>query len=248
MGSQILMTFNTSNLREDDPTLNPSDFIVKFNPPIRLPGRNFRLAFYSFFGWRSYHNITGKTIVYGIDGTEYTLSIPDGLYGLNEVNALLQADIVSNGGEADKLVLTPNFNTNRTEISIDNTSNTYNLDFSASNNLANFFGFSEINVTSSQAGSVIANVNQDRENLNIECDLIKGNIKNGRFSRIIHSFKPSGPTNSSMEIFPLHQTWHQIDKTFIDRIEFKVTDNVGRIVSFKGEDLTISIVLEEINK
>lgn len=240
------MTFSTSSLKAEDPNLDPGNFDVVFKPPIRLDTRQYKISFYSFFGWNSFHNVQSKSISYTINGSPFTLNIPDGQYSIEDINSLLQLDIASNSGATGGIVITPNYNTNRTEITIDNSTDTFTIDLSAANNLANFFGFPEANVTGSSTGTTLANVNRDTENLNVETDLIKGSIKDGRFSRIIHSFQPAGPTNSSLQIYPLHQTWHQIDKKLIDRVNFKITDNNGEIVDFQGEDLTLQIILEAI--
>ena len=60
-----LLTFSSRELKVEDPTINPSDFIVNFNTPVELGSLAYEVALYSFTGWNSVDNIaTAKTIEY----------------------------------------------------------------------------------------------------------------------------------------------------------------------------------------
>lgn len=242
-----LITISTRELAVEDPTINPSDFVVNFATPIDLGSLGYEVCLYSFRGWNTVRNITtAKSISYSVDGNPFTLAVPPGLYGVEDINTMLQTDIVANGGLSDELQILPNFNTNRVDIRIDNSSHTYTIDLTSSDNLSQFLGFTPAVLNSTTSGDALPNVNGGVDSFQIECDLIRNSYSNGRVGKILYSFTPAYSPSGQIVIEPTHLAFFQINKSVINSIRFKLVDNLGEILNFSGENVVIQLMLRKI--
>ena len=79
-------------------------------------------------------------------------TIPDGLYGVIELEAFLQQELVNLGGSADIISLTEQGSTQKLVITLGVTGNT--VDFTASDTCRDVLGFDSIAITSTVAGKV----------------------------------------------------------------------------------------------
>lgn len=240
-----LITISTRELQADDPNLNPSDFVVNFANPIELGTLKYELALYSFVGWNTVDNLTG-TISYTIDAAPFVLNIPAGLYGVEDVNALLQADVVGNGGTSGAFQILPNYSTDRVEIQIDNTTHTYTYNLTAANNISDFLGFTPAVISSTTVGDLLPNVNGSVDSFQIECDLLRNSYVNGRLGKILYSFTPNYSVGSQIREQPVNLVFFQVNKSQINSIAFKMTDNLGNTLSFGGNHLVIQIQIRPI--
>lgn len=242
-----LLTFSTRELQAADSTIDPSDFIVNFNSPIELGSLKYEAALYSFVGWNSVDNLTGThTISYTIDAAPFVLNIPAGLYGVEDINALLQADVVGNGGTSGALSITPNYSTDRVEIQIDNTTHTYTINLTAANNISTFLGFTPAVISSTTVGDLLPDVNGGTDSFQIECDLIRNSYTNGRIGNTIYSFTPSYSVGSQIRENPTNLIYFQVNKSQINSIKFRLVDNLGNKLNFGGNHIVIQLVIRPI--
>lgn len=243
-----LITISTRELQAVDPNLNPSDFICNFPTPIELGSLDYEVALYKFVGWNTVRNITSsKNIRYSIDAVNYTLVIAPGLYGVEDLNAFLQTDVVANGGVIDKLSLIPNYSTNRARVVIDNSgAHTYTMDLTYTSNLSTFLGFVPAVISSTTEGTILPNVNNGVDSFILQTDLQRNSYNNGRVSNILYSFVPSYSPSSQIIEAPTNLVYFQVNKQTINSIKILLTDNSGNTLNFAGENLVIQLVIRKI--
>lgn len=252
----LTLTHNTKQLKETDPNLNPSNFQVNFPQPIDLGSLQWEVALYRFDGWLTHVNLQGKTLRWSDDNgaSYYTIPVPNGNYTVDDIQRLLASDQMDRGAtDTDAITgdrvygitLSPNYNTNRVDIIIDNSvgSGTYTFDLSHSQNIAEFLGFDEIVVSSTSSGAHIADVTAGADNWVIRTDLHSNAYSNGRVSNDIYSFAPIGPPSIQLIVAPIHLKWYQVNKRVISSMTVKLTDQSGTIIDLNGEDVVYEFIL-----
>ena len=93
-------------------------------------------------------------------------------------------------------------------------------------------------------GDYIPNLSQDREILNIHCDLISDSLVDGKESDIVYSFSTSTLTPSySFEKEPRRVQFNPINKNTIHEIRIYITDGKRRIIDVNHSDTAFSLIL-----
>lgn len=261
--SSIPIRIATSKLKQDNPNINTSDFVYVPSQPIELPHERYEVAFFSGEFWFSTHNVVGKTVNWSHDnGSSWiTINVPDGNYGVEDINALLRksqedeavTDVHAvTGAVIYGIEITPNYNTNRTDITIDNTvgsGNTFLLDLSDGGdptNMREFLGWVSGVVSTSGSGTVLPTVDGGVDSWLVHADIVYNSYFNEQASSVIHSFKPKGRPNSLVTEKPQHLTYIQVANKTISRIRIKITDQNLNVLDFKGEDIFLELVIRPI--
>ena len=92
-----------------------------------------------------------------------------------------------------------------------------------------------------------ANLSQDREILNIHCDLISQSLVDGDETDIIYSFSTSTLTPSySFTHEPLRVQYNPVNKNTINTIRIYITDGKRRIIDLNHSDTAFSLILREV--
>ena len=122
----------------------------------------------------------------------------------------------------------------------------YQLDLTQSN-FNDLIGFNKKILTNAEnIGDYLPNLSQDREILNIHCDLISDSLFDGDDSDIIFSFSTSTLTPSySFEQEPLRVQYNPVNKTQIHSIRIYITDGKRRIIDLNHADTAFSLILRE---
>lgn len=258
--SSILLTLSSEQAILDSPSNTSSDFTVIFQKPITLGSYNWELALLSSELWYSVRNVTGnKTIVWSSDNgvTPITVAIPDGVYTIEDINALLLesqetegvTDIDGTGTTVYGVYLEMNYNTNRCKIVIDNTISggayDFTLDLTAADNLSEYLGIAEANYTATTIGATSPDV-AGAGQWQIRCDLVRNSYDGAIASDVIFGFTPQSPPNSNIRVDPLHLTYLQVNKSTIYSIRVRYTDNQGNLLDFGGEDTVTQLALRPI--
>jgi hypothetical protein len=251
---------NTKQLKEIDPDLNPSNFQVNFPQPIDLGSLQWEVALYRFDGWLTQVNLEAKTLRWSDDNgsSYYTIVVSNGNYTVDDVQTLLAEDQLAKGAYGTHpvtgervygITLSPNYNTNRVDIIIDNSvgGGTYTFDLTHAENMAAFLGFDEIVVSSTASGTHIADVTAGADNWVIRTDLHANAYSNGRVSNDIYAFAPIGPPSIQLIVTPIHLKWYQVNKRVISSMTVKLTDQSGTIIDLNGEDVVYEFILRPMN-
>lgn len=237
---------SSKKLREQDPNTDPSNFVVNFNQPIQLGSLNYKLALAKVETWNTNPNCVGNSIAYTLNGSPFTLAIPNGQYGISDLNAVFKEELEGRGADIGSASIVANENTNRVVIELDSSVDTVAVDLTASGNIAHLLGFDEVVVSATREGDRIANITNSVDTWQVKCDVVNGSYSNGTVDQIIFNFAPTVPTSSFIEIEPLHLIYMQVNTSIISSMRFELVDNLGRPIDLAGEDVVYTILIEPL--
>ena len=235
-------------------TGRPGDFTVRY-PDIEIHGA-WEIALVSANLWYSYANIAasfGNNIIrYSTDSGvtfEANIIIPDGSYTVDDVNKFMQAELERRGhwdsvGGVHYITIAPNFQTLRVVVSL---SNNYQIDFTAGK-LNELFGFNPSILSAAETEAEnLADITRSVNNLDINVDLTYAGYVNGTAGSVIYSFMPSVPPGYNIIINPPRLIYLPINKQIIRNIRVWITDNIGRPIDFRKEDVTYLFHIRRAN-
>jgi len=262
----LLIIYNKmSILLKLDSTLagQPSeDFTIKFTPPIKINGP-YELGLLKLNMWYSWYNISSaknnNTFRY-YNGAVFRpiITIGDGQYTLDLLNKLLHDEMRNNGdftidafgNEVFDIIITPNYATLRTNITL---TNGYQLDLSLSN-LYLLLGCEQTLLTFSGSTDCtnVANLNDDINNLVVHCSIISGNASyaNSNKNNVIYSFVPSTAPGTNIDIDPITKVYLPIDVIGgqIEEIRMQILDNLDRVILLNDEPVTYLLHLKQAKR
>lgn len=207
-------------------------------PPIELSlDKNYVLGLVEFLTFNSIPNIDKHNNKFYV-GKE-VITIPTGSYEIEDIEKCLQREL---NGKNITLSLKPNNNTLCSEIKCSE-----EIDFTAQDSIASLLGFNH--------RKLAANINHKSDkpvavlkvnSLRIECNITSGAYINGKISHSIHEFFPSVPPGYKIIEVPSHIIYLPITVKNIDRIQLRITDQDGELVSFRGEVITVRLHIKQV--
>ena len=231
----------------------PSDFQIKYTNPIILdPNKQYevglnRIISMSFTWFNVTKELNNQTIRYSSDnGSNWvTFHLPPGVWNYKDFDDFLKSK-TSTGTQNNPIYpITLEFDDTifRTIISL---AQNYQLDLTQGN-FHDLIGFNKKILTNSEnISDNIPNLSQDREILNIHCDLISESLVDGDETDIIYSFSTSTLTPSfSFTQEPLRVQYNSINKNTINKIRIYITDGKRRIIDLNHSDTAFSLILRE---
>lgn len=231
---------------------NSDNFQINFNQPIKFNGVPHEVGLRLLSTWFTWFNVSadyGNNIFkYSNDSgfTWETATIPSGNYSIDQledaIHQLMEAngDVTIDGGTGVKtydINLAPNYSTIRLYLEL---TNGFQVDFTAGK-LNELLGFTSAVVTASSYGTSNVNITNSVNTMLLHCSLINGagSYDNNISSDILFAFVPNVPPGANINITPVSITYIPIDRLdYIDRIQLRLTDQLGRRVNLNGEDLT----------
>lgn len=255
--SSTLILLNSSTA-----TSGTSDnFTIKYSTPIDIKGRMYEVALKKMYFWHTYHNISaekGNNTFRYYNGVSFspTITLPDGLYDIDDINEYLHAVMVNNGDytvdgygqNVYDIIIEPNNTTVRTKITL---TNGYELDLSLSK-LNLLLGCEKIIITTSGDCPYVANINDDINAFIVYCDIVSGNASyvNNNKSQVLYSFVPRGDPGYSVELEPINLTYLRVsvNNDQISEINIYILDNIGRRVNFNDQPVTYELDMRPIRE
>ena len=240
--------------REKYGDATPGNFLIKFNPSLKLnPENKNQLALdrlsmtYSWYNIRSSYK--NNTIKYTHDGsTWHTITFTDGMYSYSDINDYIHQYMEqknhhgtdSSGNKTYSINLTFILSTYRILISI---SDSYQLDLTGTE-FGDLIGFTKKKVTKTEYGSKLPNITNSIDVLNINTSAITNSIVNGESTNTIAVI----PTDNLRRSFPFtfeprRLLFSNVYGSYISEIRVYVTDSLGRPVDFNGIDWYMSLIL-----
>ena len=231
----------------------PSDFTIKYTNPIRLnPNRQYelgldRIVSMSFTWFNITQELNNQKIRFSSDsGTNWTeLIFNPGVWNYVDFNNFLKDNTKTGTARNPSFPVTLEFDDTifRTIITL---AQNYQLDLTQSD-FNDLIGFNKKIITNSEnIGNYIPNLSQDREILNIHCDLISDSLVDGDETDIIYSFSTSTLTPSySFTQEPRRVQFNPVNKNLINKIRIYITDGKRRIIDLNHADTSFSLVLRE---
>ena len=231
----------------------PGDFTIKYTNQITLdPNRQYELGLdriisMAFTLFNITQELNNKKICFSSDsGTNWTeLTFNPGVWNYVDFNNFIKDETKTGTSSNPSFPITLEFDDTifRTIITL---AQNYQLDLTQSD-FNDLIGFNKQILTKSEnIGDYIPNLSQDREILNVHCDLISDSLVDGDGTDIIHSFSTSTLTPSfSFTQEPRRVQFNPVNKNTINTIRIYITDGKRRVVDLNHSDTSFSLILRE---
>ena len=231
----------------------PGDFTITYTNPIILdPNREYELGLdriisMSFTWFNITRELNNQKIRYSSDsGANWTeLIFNPGVWNYVDFDQYLKDKTRSGTASNPQYPITLEFDDTifRTIVTL---APNYQLDLTQSD-FNDLIGFNKRILTQSEnVGDYIPNLSQDREILNIHCDLISESLVDGNETDIIFSFSTSTLTPSfSFTQEPRRVQFNPVNKNTIKKIRIYITDGKRRIIDLNHSDTSFSLILRE---
>jgi len=219
---------------------------TKFNPLIELDkNKKYEMALVNLETYNSFPNIdaTNNNFRYSPDSgkTWVDIEIPEGSYEIVDIDEYIQRIMKENGhydteNEKYNITLEPNNNTLKSVLNI---AANYEVDFTTANSIRTVLGFRSLKYSSGYNESeTIVNI-VGINSLRVTSDIIGSSYSNGSTENTIYSFFPNvGPGYKIIEV-PVNLVYLPITLHTISVMETKLTDQNGKLINLRGEELSI---------
>ena len=227
-----------------------SIYTMKLEPPIILDSQDYEFALLDLETYYSFPNIdssNNKLRYYSqTAGTYLVITFETGAYCLVELNESLSAKLkVNNDDNAIKIdsiasSSKPELTTSKTIV-----------DFTYPNSINKILGFGNQeygNLTDESLTYISENIVNiiDISSIYVNSDITSNSYENGKSSNVIYSFFPTVPPNFKIVERPNPPAYLPIERSFIDSISFWLSDNKGRRLNMRGENVTMRFYLKKI--
>ena len=226
---------------------------TQYNPLIELDAnKKYEMALVGLETYYSFPNIdaTNNNFRYSPDGSEtwFNVNVPEGSYEMADINEYLQR-IMKENGHYDAanaeccITLQPNSNTLKSVLNI---APNYKVDFTPANSIRTVLGFERWVYSEGYNESENIIDIMSVTNLRVTSDVIGASYTNGTTGNVIYSFFPNvGPGYKIIET-PANLIYLPVTLHTISSMETKLTDQNGKLVNLRGEDLSIRFHLREV--
>jgi len=229
-----------------------SDWTTPLQHPLYLDAdKHYEIALISLETFYSIPNIRedNNKLVYSRDTgrTWETIEIPIGSYEIDQLNAAIRASTPNR----DAFRIAPNLATLCTVFFV--TDINYKVDMSKSS-IRTVLGFNEQNKLGKpnilEAGRYqsdnVVNI-FDIANIFCHCDLVSGSYFKGDLSSVVYSFFPAVGVGHKIIQRPSQPLYLPISKRgSINRIRLWITDQNGKLIDFREEDITVRLHIRSI--
>jgi hypothetical protein len=178
----------------------------------------------------------------------FDVFIPEGCYEITDVNDYLQRIMKERGhyNDADaqpNISIEPNSNTLKSVLTI---APNYKVDFTSDNSIRTVLGFDRRTYSEGYNESEqIVNI-MNVTSLRVMSDIIGASYTNGSTTNVIYSFFPNvGPGYKIIEV-PTNLVYLPVTLSTISSMETKLTDQNGKLVNLRGEELSIRFHIREV--
>lgn len=251
-----LMTFNSNSASSQYVS---HDFTIPFKVPIYLNDQ-YEVALKelsTFYSWPNISQSYGNNKIIVNDGTsDYTITFVDGTYTLDDLNSYVRTSLITQGaitsGDVSPVTIVGDFNILRVVVNI--VTGGYSVDLTAggTSDMKTVLGFSDgSNITATETGDLSPDLSYGLTQVNLNCSLLDGSndsISDGNSSSILASFVPDVAPGYSLVVKALYPIYVKLPPTAnIESIRFWLTDNQGRIVNLRGEDISVVLISRKTN-
>jgi hypothetical protein len=249
----ILLNINTHDLN----ITNTSNFTINFDA-LQLDHHNdYHVALVSYNIPYSWYNISAaqsnNQFRYSRDaGVSFrTVTIPDGNYGIEDLNLEIDDLIVADGGATGKILFYADYNSLRVDLEI--TDANYQVDFldANSNNPRLIMGFNSLIYTTvgveraQNAANVTNNIDSVSVNTNI-IDSASVLLNNRQSNSLFHITDYASGPGSYLTGRPTHPIYLPVNVAGnIHNINISIRDQSDRIIDLNGENVTISLHIKK---
>ena len=224
-------------------------FTTIFNPPISLKGQPHEMALISLETYYSYPNINEENNVFKYssdDGVTWkTITLPKGSYTLGAIQREIKRVMRENGdydeeNETYPISVLGNVNMFQIVLKIDAQ---YSVNFKVDNSIRSVFGFNSKKygegLHKSESIVNILPVNS----IQVHVSNVVGSYTRGTPSSVIYSFFPNVPPGVNIIERPYESKYLPIIPQDIHKIDIELTDQNGKTLDLRGEEVSVSLHL-----
>ena len=226
---------------------------TQYNPLIELDvNKKYAMALVNLESYYSFPNIdaTNNNFRYTPDeaDTWVEIAIPEGCYELADINDYIQRIMREKGHyDATKeeycITLQPNSNTLKSVLTI---ATGYAVDLTPANSIRSVLGFHPLIYAEGYNESEDIVDIMSITSLRVTSDIIAASYTNGTTGNVIYSFFPDvGPGYKIIEV-PTNLIYLPVTLHTISSMETRLTDQNGKLINLRGEELSIRFHLREV--
>lgn len=211
-----------------------------FHPEIELDeNSNYSCSLLDFYTYNSIPNVheNNNKFHYSLTqkGDIEIITIPVGSYEVDQIGAYLEEELLER--HKARFYLHANSNTLKCKIDTE-----VFIDFTQANSIATILGFSKrkLIADSIHLSDKLVNI-QSVNSIRINCDLTSGSFHNGQSTHTIYEFSPSVAPGYKINEQPKHLIYLPVVKRRINELNISIVDQDGRLVDFRGEQLTCRV-------
>ena len=224
------------------------DFTTYFQPNLQFD-TDCEIALHSLQMWNSLPNISvsrNNNTFRFYNGASWSsnLTIPTGNYSIDDLNLAIQTLITSNGGIGTNVVISPNYNTLKSDILL---KNSYRLDLSIGT-LNIVLGWAQAIVSVSGSGTELVDISNDITSYQIHCSIVDGStsISNGSSSDVIYSFSPDKPSGNLLNKEIINLIYVKCNSYYISSMRIYITDQKQNLLTdLSNENISITMVIKD---
>lgn len=246
-------------------TATKSDFTINFSPSIYLKAnKEYEAALLSINLYNSIPNITEENNIFKYSNDEgkswKIITLNKGSYEIQAINDEIQRQMIINEDydvENNKLYITLSADIAELKSIIEITNKRYLVDFNVENSIGPTLGFFREATETSRSFHKMIGYGYNKSNnivditkinlVQVNIDIISGSYVNGNQSPCIYSFDPyKVPPGYKLEERPNPTLiFYPVNRTNIHNLRIWLTDQDNKLVDFRGERVTIKILIRE---
>lgn len=218
-----------------------STLSADFFPAVELDGQfPYEIGLLGFESYNSIPNVDASNNKFHYNNGQ-VINIPIGTYEVSAIATYLQEQLAKVNPKLF-LRLDANNNTLKTSLRC-----TFPVDFSPTDSIGRLLGFSPVKLLANQEATSEGVVDIFKVNsVRVECNIAAGSFINGQPAHTIFQFFPSVGAGFKLLEEPNPVIYLPITTHSITNITLRVVDQVGQLVNFRGERITIRLHLRKI--
>lgn len=220
-------------------TGNESVLSADIFPPVELE-QPYEVGLLSFESYNSIPNVDSSNNKFHLENGK-VIEIPEGTYEVIAIEAFLR-ETLRKIDSTYFIRLTTNNNTLQTTLRC-----TVDVDLTPENSIGRLLGLKPVKLKAGRELTTEGVVDIFKVNsVQVECNIATGSFINGRPAHTIYQFFPSVGAGFKLIEEPNPVIYSPVSKHTISNITLRITDQLGELVNFRGERITIRLHLRRI--